>query len=49
MDGQNDWDLATVVRGCKNLISNSDNQDVHEHLNGGFPSQTYDSIPLLYE
>nr|GMD77642.1 probable WRKY transcription factor 50 [Ipomoea batatas]GMD81830.1 probable WRKY transcription factor 50 [Ipomoea batatas] len=47
MDGENDWDLAAVVRGCNNLNGNSSNQDVHEHFNGGFPSQTYNSIPLL--
>nr|GMD79322.1 probable WRKY transcription factor 50 [Ipomoea batatas] len=47
MDGENDWDLAAVVRGCSNLNGNSSSQDVHEHFNGDFPSQTYDSIPLL--
>nr|GMD55089.1 probable WRKY transcription factor 69 [Ipomoea batatas] len=48
MDGEkNDWDLSAVVRGCKNLNGNSSSQDVHEHFNGGFASQTYVSVPLL--
>lgn len=49
MDGQNDWDLAAVVRGCSNLNGNSGTQDVHEHLNGDFPSEAYDSINSLSE